>query len=383
MVAAGVTFLSVLLHKKPSVRVGMMGNKPILLFLIYVIWMWIQLPWAVSPAEHQYGVTLFTKYLIVIFLIYTVIDTKQRMLEFLFAHSMGCFYLGVLAYTSYTGGRLDGVGGPGINDASSLGMQLSTGAVAAATVFFAEKRKYRWLAAASLPFILNAVVMTGSRGAFLALLAGGVVFLFFRPRGQTSFALLSAIAGLSLFAYMANDAFWARMSSIDNVVENRSEVDKSTETRLVVIRKQLEMVKAYPFGAGHKGTAALSYQYIDEEYQSRGAGRGRSSHNTIMSSLVDQGIPGIIIWLWIWLSLASKSLSIRKWCHVSERKEECWLNAGISGGLAVIFVAGMFSPQIKAESFVWYIALLCSLFQLSEIMHPSLRPLVNTATSSR
>ena len=66
--------------------------------------------------------------------------------------------------------RLDGVGGPGIDDANSLGMYLATGVVVGGMLLLASTGWRRRVALfIALPVILNGLILTGSRGAFLGL----------------------------------------------------------------------------------------------------------------------------------------------------------------------------------------------------------------------
>src|SRR5690606_9790393 len=111
---------------------------PAVILISYTAWLWIQTPWALDPVLHREGTIIFTKYLIVYYMVYRLIDTPALTADFLLAHVLGCMYLGLIAYsTGAPGGRLDGVGGPGIDDANTLGMHAATGAVASAMLIFA------------------------------------------------------------------------------------------------------------------------------------------------------------------------------------------------------------------------------------------------------
>jgi hypothetical protein len=80
-------------------------------------------------------------------------------------------------------------------------------------------------------------------------------------------------------------------------VEQGGRIDGSAENRMVLLEAQMRMAAGYPHGAGHRGTAALSPQYLDREWLTFGTDdseeeAARSSHNTFMTVLVEQGIPG-------------------------------------------------------------------------------------------
>ena len=294
LLSAAVALLALAIHGGGA-RQPVFTKGPAALFLLFIGYMWLQTPWAAGPAEHWFGLIVFTKFLIVIYLIYALVNTRERLAGFLLAHALGCFYLGYLAWGTGAGGRLNGIGGPGINDANSLAMQLATGVFAAAAYFFAEKRWYRYIPLLIVPFALNGLIMAGSRGGFLALLAGGLAFFICRPPRQLHVVAVYGVLALGLLGYVASDYFWDRMQTIQAATATEAEVDHSVATRLALFGYQWQMALDHPLGAGHQGTEALSLVYIPEEYHA-GQG-GRSSHNTVMSSLVDQGFLGLAIWL--------------------------------------------------------------------------------------
>jgi O-antigen ligase len=270
---------------------------------------------------------------------------------------MGCFFLGLLAYGEYGGGRLDGVGGPGIADANTLAVQLGTGAFAAFAVYLCSTGVLKWLSAASIPFILNTVVMTGARGGFVAILAGALAFVLFRPVRKLKVVALYALVGAAAFVYVANDFFWERMSTIPTDMSEASQVqDGSVDSRLAILDAQWKIFLDHPFGGGHRTTTALSYNYIDETYHSSQG--GRSSHNTFMSMLVDQGFIGLLLWTSLLWALIRRVRRIR--VQASNSPELGWLNASIAASISVITVAGMFYPLERLEAYVWLIGLTCA-----------------------
>src|SRR4029453_18780082 len=107
--------------------------------------------------------------------------TPQKVTHFLVAHVLGCAYLGWLAYNARISGRLEGVGGPGIDEANALAMQMGTGVAVAAMLMLGSRGWVRWVCFCSMPFLLNTMVLAGSRGAFVALLATGIALWYLKP----------------------------------------------------------------------------------------------------------------------------------------------------------------------------------------------------------
>jgi len=366
LLIVAITILSTVIYKLRSKdqaqRLSFLGHSPQALFFLYVIWMWLQLFWVISP-DHGEGVVYFTKYLIVMYLAYLLVDTRERVIGFIATHIVGCFYLGLLAFSSSSGGRLDGVGGAGIDDSNNLGIYVATAAVAVGGMHFVLKGWTRWLLVLPMPFLLNTLVQAGSRGAFLALVGGFGALYLFRPSRTTKQVWVYGILGLFLFGTLASDFFWDRIASIQDAAQQSEEADTSAVSRIVVVKDQWRMALDHPFGAGHKGTAALSYQYIDSQYWALAG--GRSSHNTLLSALVDQGFLGLLIWgLLNWKSY-QRCRAISRWAANENDDQLRWLSATILSIVVVTWIGGIFAPFLKGEVFVWMIPLICSLWTIS------------------
>ena len=184
--SAAIVILAVLLHRgRLSPKPLWLANAPAALLTMYATWMWIQTPWALDFETHVAGSVQYVKYLVAFWFIYRIVDTKEKLGDLLLAHSLGCALLGVYAqFTGRDGGRLDGVGGPGMDDANTLAMYLATGIVVCFGLVLTLKGWRRWLSLLILPVILNGFVLANSRGAFLGLVAGVLVLALCKARAH-------------------------------------------------------------------------------------------------------------------------------------------------------------------------------------------------------
>ena len=380
LVVAIVTFGTAMMRQSNR---DLWRRQPIIwVFITYTLWMWVQTLWAFSPEDHSEATVLFSKLCIVLIMVFTIVDSREKLIGFFVANSLGCLYLGYLAYSTYLGGRLDGIGGPGIDDSNTLGMHMSAVIFLAAAVYLCNERLYiRLAAAASIPFALNTVIMSGSRGAFLALVCGGLAFLYLRPRQQTKRAFVYATLGLTAFLVVAGGNFWSRMGTIVDAVQQSEEMDTSAESRYVVFEAQFKIASQYPFGGGHKTTTYFSPQYIPVEFQAFTG--GRSSHNTFMSTLVDQGIPGLLLWVAIFALIMRMNRKVRTLTETSRDVNLAWLNAAIGAAVIVVIVGGMFAPFLRAEIYVWLIAGQCTVLYLAERHSVPIRRTNDTNISER
>ncbi len=368
LIAGIVTLIATLFRAGEENRPAWFRSGAAQLLLAYLTWMALQSAWAVTGEFHAEGLELYAKYVVLFYLIYRLVDTEIEFRNFFIAHVLGCFYLGWLAYGRTVSGRLEGMGGPGIGDANTFGMHVATGAIFGAALMIRGGLYIRGLMLATLPFALNAMILTQSRGAFVGLVAGAIAAVVLRPpRIKVFFFTLGGLA-VTLFLILSPPDFIERLKTILVATENVEEVDSSVNIRLALAEAQLKIFKANPFGTGHRGTRTLSGQFLDDEYLTKnrhGEGLARSSHNTYLTILVDQGLPGAIIYLCLMIWIANTAWFIKKLDAKELPRDLASYRMALGGALALVLASGMFSNYFKAEIAIWTIALLASLRELS------------------
>lgn len=370
LIAAAVTLVATMRLPAEKDRPSWNASTGAKILVALTCWIWLQNLWALSADDHLELSVLYTKYLVLLYLIYRLVDDETTIRNFLVAHVLGCFYLGMLVLQAPDSGRLESVGGPGINEANALAMHLGTGAMAAAALLVRGSIVQRAFALAALAVIANGIVQTESRGAFLGVAAGGVTMFVLSPaRFRGAWALLGVL-GLAALLRIAPDNFWERMSTISTTAEREQAVDQSSQTRLILLQAQWEMFLAYPMGSGHRGTAYLSPRYLSEENLARSRNdpngqRARSSHNTFMTALSEQGIPGALMFLGLVAWIARSGLATRRRLRDTDREEQGLYLMAVCGSLAIVIAAGMFTDYFKAEIFIWSVALLSVLTNLN------------------
>jgi O-antigen ligase len=365
LTAAVITLAAALLVSRPQREPAWHETTPARLLIFFALWMWIQNIWALSPTEHLEGSVLFTKYVVLYYLMYRFLDSPAEIRNLLLFHVMGCAYLGWLAYIAPAGGRLEGVGGPGIDEANALGMFVGTGLICGAALMLAERSWRRWVCMAVMPFILNALIQSQSRGAMVAVAAGAVVLFYLRPRQRRVAFYAFASVGIFLLGYVAQDLYLQRITTLRATVDETAELDSSAQSRVELAKAQLRMASQYPFGAGHRGTAALSATYLDAKWLTRGANNdqeaARSSHNTLLSALVEQGFPGILVFAVLMLWVARMTFRLRRLAKSESFDASLQqYGAAAAASLVVVFTAGLFTDYIKTEVQVWMFAILAS-----------------------
>ncbi len=360
LIAAGITLLALALHRDNSSRSLITRSKPLWAFVLFIAWIAVQLFWALDTQMHQNLLTMYMKFLLLIILVYKCVDSERHLGWFLWAHVLGCFYLGWIAFTTYKGGRFEDFGGPGIGEANAAALQLATGVFVAGSLFLAGGRPVKAGLLGVIPFIVNGLITTISRSGFLAAGIGGVIYNLFTPgRFQKRVRILSVLAA-ALFMLLTNETYWNRVETVKYRGERIEGVDTGAG-RLVIIEKQWLMFSQRPLGCGHMCTTVLSPSYMDASMLSRG---GRASHNTFMTMLVDHGVPGglfyIAMLVWIYRSLRTLKTRLAN--------DDGFLGAVLpaaAGALAAITVADMFAQYPKFEGRIWFIAILMVMLRMT------------------
>jgi hypothetical protein len=371
LLSAAVAVLAVVFHRgKLNSKTIWLNNVPAIAMLLYATVMIAQSFWALNPADHSGATMQWIKYMVAFWFVYRVVDSPERIRDMMFAHVVGCALLGVYALmVGRVGDRLDGVGGPGLDDSNTLGMYFATAGVVGLGLLLTESSWRRWATLACLALIMNGLVLTNTRGALLGLIAGGLFIAVFRSKEHRRFFWALAVFGCIGFYSILDDAFIQRMWTISHATANAEDedADSSARSRVVIIEAQWQMFLDYPLGTGRKGTATLSPRYMDERWLTVDANgvAERSSHNTFMTTLVEQGIVGAVLYLWMnaWILVVVARLSRLERTH-GDARLTTWGGA-VGGGLVVVFVAGNTADFLMAEVLFWLFAALVSIDQFA------------------
>ncbi|HEX6707563.1 MAG TPA: O-antigen ligase family protein [Albitalea sp.] len=379
LLSAAITVLAVMFHRgrlapKPAPWIA---NTPGTVLTLYTVWMWIQMPWALDFPTHFSGSVQYLKYLVAIWFVYRICDSKETIRQVMLGHVLGCTVLGIFCqFTGRSGGRLDGVGGPGLDEANALAMFLATGVICCFGLFMTWSGWRRWAALLMLAIIGNGFVLANSRGAFLGLVAGGLTVMLCKAREHRRVFWAIAMVGIVGFAVIVDTTFIERMFTIGDVVEQSEDADISARSRMEIMKAQVHMAADYPLGAGHRGTAELSPRYLDRKWlTTSGVGdeseAARSSHNTFMTTLVEQGIPGAILFLILVFWIFGAVVRVRRLNRMNVDPELITLGSCLVGGLMVVIVAGNSTDYLLAEVQFWLYAALVSLLQIGEARKPA------------
>lgn len=369
LLSALVTALAIAFHRgKLKPRPLWMAHGPVICLLIYVTWMWAQTFWALDQSEHLRGTVEFSKCLFALWFVYRATDTKEHVRDFMFAHLLGCALLGIYAITTgRQDGRLDGVGGPGIDDANTLAMYLATGVIVGVGLVLTQGGWRRWVVLLAMALSAEGFVLANSRGAFGGLIAGGLVLAFCTAKRYRRFFWAFAIVGLVGMVSVMDKTFIERMFTVTDVASDSEEADTSARSRVVIAEAQLRMFSDYPMGIGWRGTAVLSARYMDRRWLTGDEFEAaRSSHNTYMTALTEGGLPGALIYACLLFWVAAAFFRLRRLRGPQHDPDLATLGGALYAAIIVVLVAGLGTDYLTREVQFWLYGALVSVFRLAE-----------------
>jgi O-antigen ligase len=361
LLAALVTLIALLMYPpKEGFRFWTFReNRWLTIFAVFVC---IQTAFSISTSVHLVYVFLLLKFIFFMFLLQNTVFSLSDLKGVVWVNIISGAYLAYLGMSMHSGGRLEGIGTPGMESANQLGQHFSVLFLMGGYLLIEKFNKFHIIFIIALSMILMALFMTESRGVIIALGATGFIAVFFMPKGSKKklsiFGILAVVASGSLMGPQIVDRFVGMQTDSTGDIE-----DASARSRVIIIDAQIEMFNVSPIvGHGHAGTSLLSTQYIPDDYLSTEVG-ARSSHNVVMSFLVDHGVVGSFlyfgaIFVCCWRIFATKSPPINLSDDVKEEYRVLSnLMVGCVLALICFMLGGLGSNNKKLEADIWLLAI--------------------------
>jgi O-antigen ligase len=352
LIVALITIFSTLINvKNLSLWLKPKESKILLIFFVYVC---LQMLWVDFPAFQEVYAVLLFKFVLLYFLLLTLVTTVKRMVAVLVTNAVGAGYIGFSAFQTHMGGRFEVAGLPSIGDGNLLSIHIVP-IIILASVIILTSIKRKFLILLPLAFATNLLFLTGSRGGLVGLVAAGLVLVWYTPREIKLKVYKWASIALILGIGFAGPVLIERIQKVTNADET-SEIDKSAYSRFVIIGSQWEMFKDYPLlGFGHRGTLLLSPLYVPDEYMTQTeVGGRRASHNIIMAILVDHGLIGAALFFCLMFLSLKKLKNVNK--NYSKASIPSLFMLGSGAGLVGVLVSSQFSNSKVLEISLWLVA---------------------------
>jgi O-antigen ligase len=261
-------------------------------------------------------------------------------------------------------GRLAGAAGVGPNQ---LGGYLAVAAILAVTLACDRRGNPlgRMACAGAAALCLPLQLMTGSRGALLALGVALIVAPFLVGRGRRAGA-----AALAALAVLSGTAFFMTVAP-SSIVEHVTRVDTSGSGRTDIWRMGWRMVQAHPItgvGPGNFSTSTIDYLlrpgatqraiYIVDE--------PKVAHNIYLEVLAELGILGFALFGAI---VATGVVSAREAIRASGRRgdrETELLSRGLLLAMIAMLLAAFFSSELFSKQLWMLLALAVAVRSVAE-----------------
>jgi probable O-glycosylation ligase (exosortase A-associated) len=350
LILATATAVGILLQRRKLVYKRFFETQEVLL-IVFVGLIWLSLLIGLGYNPEVSNAWKMTKVAIIIFMGSHVITDLKRYESMLWTLIIAGLYLGIETYVApdwmFQGGRLAGgrgLAGSDFSEGNFLGAHFAMLLPFIGVMFLKGVWKSKLVCLVSGVFVTNGIILSRSRGIFLALAAGvisAVVFSIKQRRMKIMFGLSVGIMGAIL---LTDPGFWNRM---DEISVESSKIDKSTKGRILAWDAALSMALDYPLGIGEGNFR----KYVDKYKPDI---PGKDTHNTFLRCLSELGVQGLIVYLLMIANAFNILRKLKKQVKGMDRQSDfVWHIYGIKISIILFVSAGMFISHTYIEELYW------------------------------
>jgi hypothetical protein len=329
-----------------------------LLYFGFLAWLLInrQFHGALTEADGASGdpVEKMLKMSVFLFILTHVVVTDKLFNQLSRVLVLCALYVGYEAYTAppsaFLGGRLNGyVGGADFTNSNALAAHfLVLCAVIGIYLLRSESWKERLLGLVAGGFAANTIVMTRSRGGFLAAIVGVIAALWLAPKGKRRWVWALLFCGLAGLAVLVDTKYLLRMGTID-LDTHQHEV--SAQSRLEIWQATVRMIGANPLGVGPGNFTPRIGEYTEQW-------GNKDAHNTYLRCLAELGWPGFVLFCLLIVNALCTQFRIIRTTFGEPHLETChWHAYAFFTATVAYLVASMFGSYIYLET-LWLLLLI-------------------------
>jgi O-antigen ligase len=198
-------------------------------------------------------------------------------------------------------------------DANDLGMLLVC--TVPFTIYLMRHARggvQRGVAIGSLVLCLLTIVKTGSRGAFLGLLAVSLYLLFRFASVHFTTRLVTVVAVIGALAIGAGDKYWTMMGTLLQPTKDYNWVGNESGGRMMVWGRGIGYMEARPFSGVGLAAFSVAEGTISPLAARQSFGNGlkwSAAHNSFVQVGAELGVPGLALFvalLWLTFRTASR-----------------------------------------------------------------------------
>lgn len=325
------------------------GQEILLLIFLAIIWLSLLVG---QGTGIDYNAIKMSKVFLVLLLASHIITSKKYFEGMLWVLILSGLYLG---YELYSGGGTwararfhAGIGGSDFGEGNFLAAHFGFLLPFVGILFLKGKWIPKGLCLVSGVFIINSIVLTRSRGIFIALAVGMVVTVWYALRMHQhrkkiiALLILGTIGGATL----VDQSFWDRMTTIQTQEQN---MDSSSLGRIQAWRGAWAMAKDHPLGVG----VGQFFAHIGDYAPTMA---NRDAHNTYLRCVTELGFHGLLLLLILIFNAFRMLRNIHTRALILEPQVRHDFHLYVFAtriGLIVYLVAAMFITSVYIEEFYW------------------------------
>lgn len=341
------------LFQHSKLRYGRFWERQEVLLALFVGTLWLSVVLGQSQGIH-FNIEKMTKVLIILLMASHIITTRKFFEGMVWVFIISGFYLSYEMYSgagSMRGGRFDaGVGGSDFGEGNFLAAHFAFILPFIGVILAKSNWKIRVFTLIPAVFIVNAIVITRSRGAFLALAVAGLAafLLSTRVKQHRKKIVLLLIVGILGATYLTDDRFWERMSTIQEQDEF-GQREASSQNRLYFWHGAWLMVQDHPLGVGVGGF----FDHIGNYYPELA---GRDTHNTYLRCLAELGFHGFFVFAMLIASAFFMLWKIERDAKDLPHEPQGFFNLyafSLKLSMITYLVAAIFISSVYIEEFYW------------------------------
>ncbi|UCG33054.1 MAG: O-antigen ligase family protein [Phycisphaerales bacterium] len=296
-----------------------------------------------------------------VFMLSHVITDVGKFRALLWVFVLTALYLGVQAYNApisrFTQARLNHMGGPDFWESSFFGAHLVAMLPFLGIFFLCGTIRMKVFALLTTGFVINAIILTRTRAAFIGVLAGLLAALFVRFKRRKLRLILCLVPAIAVSLWLTDAGFRRRMQTILNPPEQR---DTSATNRLEIWDAAYRMVQDRPFGVG-----AGNFAYAIKFWHPSGV--MRDAHNTFIRCAGELGVHSAALLLIIvlngWVTILQAWRRCRGTRDEREIQHYCY---AIAVCQCAYFATGMFMTTLYVEEFWWFLVMPVCILRCAE-----------------
>ena len=220
---------------------------------------------------------------------------------------------------------------------------------------------FNWRSLIVLPYLAvmaKVLVATFSRGAYLGLVAAGLLATYMKDVRVLLLAAVVGGLGFAIFPQFLPESVMARMSQTQTTdLDTTPELDQSSQTRLVLWKAAIAMSLESPiFGKGFKMFPKLKSQYTEVPV------RESDNHNMYLYISSQMGIPALITFLLIFYRMYQISKRVAQAAPDGFGKAIGLGGVATAAGVGAVNMFGSRMVGIEVCGYVWiYLAIIIHL----------------------